>query len=142
MLYLRELAQQGMQQKCVIIEERLPAFLASPCQLNVTYQVEDKRNHYLINLTVEGQLTVSCQRCMQEFELPYSNATVIAVARSDERAEQLLEHYESMVSSNGKVSLEELISDELHLYVPQFHEEIKDCDQEINQFLTENFESN
>jgi uncharacterized protein len=39
------------------------------------------------------------------------------------------------------VDLEDLVVDDLHLYVPQFHQETNDCDQEINQFLTGKDES-
>ena len=92
-------------------------------------------------MEVSGELTVQCQRCIQEFNLKYNNSTTIAVTRNDERAEQLLEHYECIVSTNYQVNLEDLIIDELHLYVPQFHEETRDCDEEVNQFLTEKTES-
>lgn len=135
MLHLQELAKQNAYSKEIILHERLPQFIASPCALNVHYRVEAKDNFYLIHLEVHGDLTVICQRCMQDFSLAYSNATCVAVARSEERAEQLLEHYECVVSSNWQVHLEDLVIDELHLYAPQFHQEITDCDQEINQFL-------
>jgi uncharacterized protein len=141
MLYLQELAKQDTHHKQIIVTERLPSFVSAPCQLEVTYQVEAQDNFYLIHLKVMGELTIICQRCMNEFKLSYNNPTTIAVARSDERAEQLLEQYECIVSSNWQVSLEDLVVDDLHLYVPQFHQEIKDCDQEINQFLTEKVES-
>lgn len=141
MLYLQELAKQGTQHKQLTVTERLPSFVVAPCQLDVTFQVELKEDFYLIHLEVKGDLTVVCQRCMNEFKLDYNNPTVVAVARSDERAEQLLEQYECIVSSNWQVSLDDLVVDDLHLYVPQFHQEIKDCDEEINQFLTGKVES-
>jgi len=136
MLYLQELAKQGSQHQHVTVRERLPSFIVTPCLLDVAYQIEAKEDFYLIHLEVQGELTIICQRCMQEFKLSYSNPTIIAVARSDERAEQLLEQYECIVSSNWQVNLEDLVVDDLHLYAPQFHHEIKDCDEEINRFLT------
>ena len=141
MFYLPEIAKQEQQTKAVTVDERLPDFLLSPCLLNVTYHVEAKDDFYLIHLKVTGDLKILCQRCMQEFNLSYDNHTTIAVCRSDERAEQLLEHYECIVSSNWQVDLQELIIDELHLYVPQFHPAINDCDSEINQFLTGQIET-
>lgn len=137
MLYLQELAKHGPHNQEITLIERLPSFLASPCHLNVTYQVEPKDDFYLIHLEVRGELEVTCQRCLNEFKLMYNNPTTIAVTRNDERAEQLLEHYECIVSTNYQVNLEDLVVDELHLYVPQFHEETKDCDRDVNQFLTE-----
>lgn len=136
MLHLPEMAKQDQQVKLLTVDERLPSFLIPPCHLTVTYHVEAKDDFYLIHLGVAGDLNIACQRCMQEFNFAYNNHTIIAVCRNDERAEQLLEFYECVVSSNWQVDLEELIIDELHLYIPPFHPEINDCDSEINQFLT------
>lgn len=135
MLHLPEVAKQGKQTKIVKIDERLPSFLISPCQLNVTYFTEAEDDFYLLHLNVETNLNLICQRCMKEFSFPYINKITIAVCRNDERAEQLLEQYECIVSSNWHVDLNELITDELHLYAPQFHPDINDCDSEINQYL-------
>lgn len=142
MLYLQELAKQGAKRhEQINVSERLPSFISEPCQIDVTYQVEAKDDFHLIHLEIKGELNIACQRCMHEFKLSYNNPTVVAVARSDERAERLLEEYECIVSSNWQVSLEDLVADDLHLYVPQFHQEISDCDEEINRFLTGKIES-
>lgn len=142
MLYLQDLAKQDQQHKKICVTERLPSFIVAPCSLDVAYQVEAKEDYHLIHLKVSSTLTINCQRCMHEVQLDYNNATTIASARNEERAEQLLEQYECIVSSNWQVSLEDLVVDELHLYAPQFHPEINDCDEEINHFLTEKNEAN
>jgi uncharacterized protein len=136
MLHLQELAKQGRQNQTLIVSDRLPAFLNGPCHLDLSYAIEAEDDFYLIHLSVKGQLSVVCQRCAQEFASSYDNQTTIAVCRTDERAEQILEQYESVVSANWQIDLMELVIDELHLYAPQFHNEISDCDSEINQILT------
>jgi uncharacterized protein len=136
MLHLSEIAKQGQQTRVVRVEERLPVFLTSPCHMNVTFHIEAKDDFYLIYLKAAGNLNIVCQRCMQEFCFPYDNETIIAVCRSDERAEQLLAQYECIVSSNGSLDLNDLVIDELHLYAPQFHPDLADCGDEINQILT------
>jgi uncharacterized protein len=136
MLHLQEMAKQGQQVKLLSIKERLPSFLVALCQLTATYHIEAKGDYYLVHLRIVGDLKVTCQRCMKEFNSSYDNPTTIAVCRNDERAEQLLELYECIVSSNWQVDLEELVIDELHLYAPQFHPDINDCDSEINQYIT------
>lgn len=135
MFQLQDMAKQGQHNKKLILSERLPDFISEPCTLDVAYQVEAKDNFHLIHLKVEGELLITCQRCMQEFNHHYKNETVIAVVRNDERAEQLLELYECFVSSNGEVNLNDLVIDELHLYAPQFHDEISDCDVVVNEIL-------
>lgn len=137
MLYLQELARQDPQTKKITIRERLPGFITEPCHLEVSYQVQAEDNFYLIQLHVKGDLSLQCQRCLEQFNYSYDNQTVVAVCRDDERAEQLLEYYECIVSTSLQVDLSELIIDELHLYAPQFHPEISDCSSEINQFLSE-----
>ena len=138
MLYLQEIAKQGPKNRTVKLEERLPNFITGPCQLHVRFQVEAKEDFYLIHFHVQGKLHIQCQRCLDEFDFPYDNQTIIAVCRSDMRAEQILELYECIVSANLQVSLEEILIDELHLYAPQFHATITECNSEINQFLKGN----
>lgn len=135
MLHLQEMVKQGSQNKTIMLQERLPNFITAPCHLHVTYQVEAKEDFYLISLHVTGELPLQCQRCLDEFNFPYDNKTVVAVCRNDERAEQILEHYECIVSANLQVNLEDVLIDELHLYAPQFHAEMSDCSNEINQIL-------
>lgn len=137
MLHLHDLAKEGSHQKKLSLTERLPNFLASPCTLDVTYQVETGDKYYLLKLNVLGDLQLVCQRCMHEFEFPYENETTVAVCFNEQRAEQLLEQYECIVSSNGEVNLEDIVIDELHLYAPVFHPRLEDCDNEVNQMLTE-----
>lgn len=136
MLHLQELVKQGEHRQDLTITERVPNFITGPCNLVVHYRVEAEDDFYLIHLHTEGLLTVICQRCLLEFINAYENKTTIAVCRSDERAEQVMELYECIVASNWQVDLRELIVDELYLYVPQFHHAIEDCDDEVNNILT------
>ncbi|STY29456.1 metal-binding, possibly nucleic acid-binding protein [Legionella wadsworthii] len=135
MLHLQEMVKQGQQKRTMTLSERLPNFIISTCQLDVTYHVEAKEDFYLIHLHVKGAIPIQCQRCMDEFHFPYDNMTVVAVCRTDERAEQILEHYECIVSASLQISLEDMLIDELHLYAPQFHPNTNECSSEINQFL-------
>lgn len=136
MLQLQDLAKQGPRQQTLLVSERLPTFLSKPCTLHVEYKVEAKDKFHLINLHVSGDLTIICQRCMDEFAFAYDNETMIAACRTDERAEQLIDQYECIVVEEGQVALDDLVIDELHLYVPLFHPETSDCSSEINQYLT------
>lgn len=137
MLRLQEMANQGQQFKVVTLNERLPPFLIAPCHLNVTYQVTVEEDFFLMHLHVQGNLIIECQRCLHDFNFLYNNKTVVAVCGNDDRAEQVLGCYECIVSANLQVSLEDMLIDELHLYSPQSHTAINDCNNEINQILGE-----
>ncbi|TAL64053.1 MAG: metal-binding protein [Legionella sp.] len=137
MLHLNDLVKQDQHTKELSITERLPSYIATPCHVKVTYQVEAKDKFYLIRMNVCGDLTISCQRCLDEFVFPYENQTEIAACRTDERAEQLLEMYECVVAPMDQVDLTDLVVDELHLYAPLFHAQASDCADEITQIFNE-----
>lgn len=137
MFQIQEMVKYDQQTKNVTVSERLPHFITAPCSLDVSYRADAIEDFYLIHLHVQGALQLQCQRCLDEFNYAYDNKTVIAVCRSEERAEQLSEQYECIVSPSLQIDFDDLIIDELHLYAPQFHPQITDCRSEINQFLTE-----
>ena len=130
-----ELAKCGAQKDEIILEERLPPFIKAPCVVKVTYSVEMKDDFYLLHLQTDGDLEVSCQRCMDDFKLAYKNTTILAICRSEARAEQLLEHYECIVSSNWQIDLDGVLTDEIYLYVPQYHAEAKECNPIVTKIL-------
>ncbi|KTC78228.1 YceD family protein [Legionella brunensis] len=128
-------AKTGVEQATLELHERLPAHINPPCVTHCQFSIESQNNYYLLNLTVNSMLTITCQRCLKEFNYQYVNNTTLAICHSDEIAEKLMEQYECVISEDGHVNLNELITDELHLYVPELHPEISDCDSEINRFF-------
>lgn len=128
-------AKAGPQNVKIELQQRLPAYVAGPCVLDCQFKVIAVENYYLITLDIDSVVSVICQRCLGEFNHHYINQTTLAVCASDEIAEKLMELYECVVSSDGHIELEELLTDELHLYVPEFHSDIENCDQEINRFI-------
>lgn len=128
---LSGMVKKNQQHLALIISERLPQYVMAPCVLAVNFQVELNDDFYLIHLKVTGDLRIVCQRCIGDYPLAYDNTTTLAVCKNDERATTLLEHYETVVSEDGRLDLEAIVVDELHLYAPQFHAEFKDCDELI-----------
>lgn len=125
-------------QECVklVLNERLPEHVNAPCELACQFSVEYLDNYYLVHLNVDARLRITCQRCLKEFKHDYKNQTALAICYSDERAEKLMEQYECIVSAHNEVDLKELLTDELHLYSPAFHRDLKDCDTEISRFIS------
>lgn len=140
MLHLQELSKQGEQSEVVTIDSRLPQSIAGSCQLHVTYSLTTEDDYFLLRMHVVGTLQCVCQRCLQEYSYDYDNITVLAICRSEDRAEELLDQYETIVVSHNQVKLSELITDELHLYVPEFHPDLQDCCGEVMQILSEKSE--
>jgi uncharacterized protein len=132
MLYLHDLKRQGQHSVALVLEERLPGYVLGPCHLSVRYQIAPGSDYYLLHLSVAGPLRLLCQRCMGEFGFSYENTTVVAVCQNEDRANELLSQYECIVSADGQVALNDLVIDELHLYAPQYHENLQAC-QPIDQ---------
>lgn len=80
-------------------------------------------------------LILTCQRCLGEFSYHYSNLTEVAVCDSDETAEKMMNQYDCLVSTN-QVDLQEIVTDELHLYAPEFHFDLNECDHGVDKFIS------
>ncbi|KTC98131.1 YceD family protein [Legionella erythra] len=134
-IHIRKAVNQGPQQISLTLTERLPYFVQPPAHLKCDYRVENKDHYYLLTMTVSGELTVSCQRCLKPFPYPYSNRLELAVCGSEEAAEKLLANYETIVAADNQLDLADLITDELHLYCQESHENPDDCDPEIATYI-------
>jgi len=133
---LWELAKTGETEHTeLVITERIPARLEEPCTISVDYQAKAVDDYYLLTLKTQAELGVYCQRCAQLFQFPYKNSLELAVCNNDKRAESLAYQYESLTALHGQVNLEELVTDELHLYAPTHHENLADCDKQIDTWL-------
>ncbi|KTD22302.1 metal-binding, possibly nucleic acid-binding protein [Legionella lansingensis] len=117
------------------LRERLPTHLISPCTVNCHFSVEKCNDYYLLHLNVESNLGIICQRCLQEFSYHYDNTSELAIVSCDEMADKLMEQFECVVADNNQVDLKELVTDELHLYIPELHAKSSDCDHNVDKFI-------
>ncbi len=127
--------EASAQQIVVGVTERLPAWLNSPCQLTCTYSVQLRSNYYELNMETRGVLELVCQRCLNTYSYDYQHQAKIAVCRDDQRAEELLHDFECIVSKNNEIDLVEVLTDDLHLFLPEKHSELADCDANMKQYI-------
>lgn len=118
----------------VCIEERLPEHIQSPCKLTCDLQIQKQRGYYLLDLNIQGNLDVICQRCLQSFCYDYQHSTQLAVCHTEEIAERLMEEYECIVEDH-EIDLKDILADDLHLYSVQKHEQLQDCDIEMRRLI-------
>lgn len=111
------------------LSERLPYYIVSDCTLDCEYLVQQFPNYYLLRLNVSGDLTIQCQRCLAPFTHFYENHTELAICRDDVTAENLMEQYECIVASQNEIDLVTIVTDELHLYAPEKHAELIECNE-------------
>ena len=127
--------QSGLQHVVIKLQERLPEPIHSPCELSCDFHVVGYGDYYLLTLEVAGELTVSCQRCLQAFQHEYRNKSQLAVCVNDTVAEALMEHFECIVADDDQVDLADLLADELYLFSPEVHDDFASCDTEISQLI-------
>ena len=114
----------------VIVTERLPAHLNGPCALDCELQVKSEKDHYVVTLNSSARLSVTCQRCLGVFDYTHSQRTRLAACRDDMIASMLMARFEDVVVIEDELDLQHIITDELHLRVPERHDCLIDCDQD------------
>lgn len=133
---LKKSVKTNLLHTTIVINERLPLSLQGPILLNCEYKIDKFSNFYLLELAVSGEIIINCQRCTGSFTHNFLNQSKIAICNSDEIAERLMNEYESIVSHNDQIDLSDIVTDELHLYVPEFHTKLVDCKEDIRSFLS------
>lgn len=127
--------QMGSRTVQLFIEERKPAYISSPCKVSCEFQVEACQDYYLLTLNVSGAFEITCQRCMEDFQQTYDNQTTLAVCAREDIAETLMTTYECIVAADSQVDIMDIVTDELHLFLPEKHPDPAGCDHEISGFI-------
>ncbi len=79
----------------------------------------DAQGNVIVELWVEAELPLVCQRSLQPYLEPVKRHSLLAVVESIEEQELLPEHYEPVLVEQGRMALLEVVEDELLLAVPQ-----------------------
>jgi uncharacterized protein len=69
-------------------------------------------------LTLSGTVTLECQRCMKPMELTLETATRVALVTSETEADRVAADLEPVLTEGGRISIGELITEELLLLLP------------------------
>ncbi len=96
---------------------------------DLTYELvfsSDAERACFVSGKLDAQLTVCCQRCLQNFALPLAHEFEVTVVNNDADAKLLINDYEPVVIEQGKLYPTELIEDELILALPlvPMHQEL------------------
>jgi uncharacterized protein len=70
------------------------------------------------DLTLSGTVTLECQRCMKPMELALETATRVALVTSEAEAGRVAADLEPVLAEGGRISIGELITEELLLLLP------------------------
>jgi uncharacterized protein len=88
-----------------------------------------EREFAVAQLSLSGTATLECQRCMQPMELPLETVTRVALVTSEADLGRVGEDLEPVLAAGGRISVGELITEELLLMLPivPLHEEGSAC---------------
>jgi len=111
------------------ITERLPAQVHSPIDLKFSYTVESYKDYYLMNLTEDATLQLTCQRCGEIYDYHYQQSHQLAICVSEEVAEFYQSKYDVVVCSDFIVDILPVLTDNMHLFLPLNHEKVDYCNQ-------------
>ena len=78
----------------------------------------DESGQLYVTGTVETDVTLQCQRCMQSMDLHIAEKISLAIVRSSAQANDLPSYYEPLLVEEEMISLPELIEDEILLALP------------------------
>jgi DUF177 domain-containing protein len=81
----------------------------------------------IIQGKISGELTVTCQSCMSSMIWPIDIGINLGVVASLEQADLLASEYEPLLLEEDKISLLELVEDELLIALPDFPRHDFEC---------------
>jgi uncharacterized protein len=77
-----------------------------------------ERELAIAQVSLRGVATLECQRCMQPMELPLETVTRVALVSSAAEAGRVSEDLEPVLAVDGRISIGQLITEELLLMLP------------------------
>jgi uncharacterized protein len=81
------------------------------------------------DLTLSGTALLACQRCLQTKPEPVNSSVRVALIAVEADASRVPEHLEPVLATGGRISVAELVEEELLLALPivPLHEQPGDC---------------
>lgn len=112
----------------------LPAEVLVVPQAVVHYQFSfgvDKEDYVYIHGQVKTELNLECQRCLKPMSQSISSEFYLSPVRTGVEAHDLPERYEAIFLEEGKVSLSQIVEEELILSLPMAPMHTGNCRQEF-----------
>ncbi len=92
----------------------------------------DEEGRYLVAVSIEANVSVTCQRCLEPLSTTLRSANTLAAVWSDEQARHLPKHLDPLILTEESCLLPELVEDELILSLPPYsYHEQADCNEEL-----------
>ena len=96
---------------------------------------KDEEGRYRVQLHLEGQVEVTCQRCLEAMPETVTADNQLALVWSDEQARHLPRHLDPLIATEEACNLWELVEDELILALPPFsYHDTEECKEILSGY--------
>ncbi len=120
---LKTLAKQANSSQVTLqLQERVPYYVQSPCDVHCEIVVRQEPHYYHVDLKISGQLTIHCQRCAQDFNHAYEHSSELAICPDEATADRMMASIDCIVEPGDDMDLIAIATDDLHLFCPEKHE--------------------
>lgn len=95
----------------------------------------DEEMRSLVTIKVEAEVTVTCQRCLDDLTRTVASENTLAIVFTDEQAAHLPKHLDPLIVPEQSCNVWDLAEDELILALPPFsYHDTDECRQRISDF--------
>jgi DUF177 domain-containing protein len=140
MLDVRQAAVRGVAVSGILKPQYLLRFrpLLAGDEGNISSEIvfsRDEERRYLMQVVIEADVMVTCQRCLEAMPEHLSSESTLAIVWTDEEATHVPRHLEPLVVEDAPCDLWEVVEDELILALPSFSYHVTDdCKMKIAAF--------
>lgn len=97
----------------------------------------DEENRSVVQVAVEAQVSVTCQRCLGPMALSLGSENTLAIVWNDDQARHLPRHLDPLVLPEEGCKLWELVEEELILALPPFsYHDTENCKEILSGYST------
>jgi uncharacterized protein len=100
---------------------RLDGLVANGRSGEISFNVafaHDEQHQVRAEVAVSGYVPLECQRTLKIFDQPIDSSSTVGIVASDSEADCLPDDYEPKVCPDGRLSLVDLVSEEVLLSLP------------------------
>lgn len=119
------------------LERLIPVLASSQGELLVEMELgKDPDGTCYLSGTIQGDVTLRCQRCLEDMALPLDLNFRLGLVYSDEAATALPEWYEPLLVSAEPANIADVIAEEVLLAIPivPSHRDNQNCQEFVKDY--------
>ena len=119
------------------LERLVPVLTSSQGELHAEMELgKDPDGTCYLSGTIQGEVTLKCQRCLEDMTLPLDLNFRLGLVLSDEAASALPEWYEPLLVGSEPARIADVIAEEVLLAIPivPMHRDNQDCQEFVKDY--------